>query len=1370
MKTVSIKINGQTIITKPGTSILAAALDSGIYIPNLCYHHNLNPLPQVSPDLSCQLCLVDIDGQIKLSCDTEVIDSMVVNTETDTIKEIRRRMITDILRRHPNACLSCWRKEHCGPADTCFRSVALTERCVLCPSNKRCELQRAAEHIGINELTPTIEKQLPVREDSPFFIRDNNLCINCRKCVRVCADIRKANVLEFAYPCHKACPAGIDIPRYIKAIAKNRPSTALAVIREKVPFPGVLGRVCIHPCEAECQRGKIQGNPLQIRMLKRFAADHGNDSWRYLSKKISPTGKKVAVIGAGPAGLTAAYYLAKSGHSVTVFEAQPKPGGMLLLGIPEYRLPRQVLENEIQEITNVGVTILTNSPVKSIDPLFSEGYEAVFIGLGAHQGMRLGVDGDSLTGVMESVEFLRRGNLGEKIVVGERVGVVGGGNVAIDAARMALRLGAQEVTIFYRRTRAEMPAAPEEVEAAQAEGVKLEFLTAPAKVIRENGALTYFCTRMKLGEPDASGRPRPVPIENSEFGTKLDMLLVAIGQRPDIPSEMKIETGRGNTITVDETMMTKLPGVFSAGDCVSGPASVIEAIAGGRKAAEAIDKYLGGEGDISDTLVCSEGESAYLNEVTFTEKLANTKHLEPAKSVQSFAEVEHGWEEETAISEAQRCLRCYVIAPNDDKSIQDANCKFCGACVDTCPTGALIERSSIFSGPMQGTTMTTCPYCGVGCQIEIEVKNNNIVSGHPVNGLVNKGQACIKGKFGLDFISHPDRLKVPLNKKEGKFIKTTWDEALNHVASTLARFKPEEIAIIASAKNTNEDNFVLQKFARTVLGTNNIDNCARLCYAPSIKSLEISFGSGAMTNPIQDLSKANCVFAIGTNTIDAHPVISIEIQQAISNGSKLIVANPLKISLIDSATLWLKNKPGTDYALLMGMAKIIIEEGLADHEFINNRCENYEVFKESLKHFDLESVSHITEVPADDIIRAAKIYATRKPSTIIYATGITQHPRGTDNVSAIANLAMLTGNIGKPSTGVNPLAGQNNMQGTCDMGALPDFYPGYQSIVDPVMRKKFEDAWGYELNPQQGLTLSDVFEAIHQGKVKALYLVGENPVLSQPGTKYIKEALHKLEFFAFQDIFLNETGEFAHTVLPATSFAEKEGTFTNTERRVQRVRQVVDRIGDTRPDWWITSEIARRMGGHGFNYKSAADIMAEINALIPSYRGITYDRLESESLQWPCLTTEHPGTPILHTNIFTRGKGQFIPLSNEASSELPNEEYPLMLMTSRMQTHYGTGTMTRRVHSFDQLNGEWAEINSKDAVLLGIAQDDVVIVTSRRGEVKTRARITDTVPTGLVNMSFHFSESPVDAVTSSYSDTASKIPELKVCAVNIRKI
>ncbi|MBI4180921.1 MAG: formate dehydrogenase subunit alpha [Chloroflexi bacterium] len=668
--------------------------------------------------------------------------------------------------------------------------------------------------------------------------------------------------------------------------------------------------------------------------------------------------------------------------------------------------------------------------------------------------------------------------------------------------------------------------------------------------------------------------------------------------------------------------------------------------------------------------------------------------------------------------------------------------------------------------------LTTCPYCGVGCQLKLQLKAGKIIEVLPqVENQVNRGQACVKGRFGIqEFVHNPERLTAPLVKREGKFVETTWDEALAIVASKLAGYQKEEVAVISSAKNTNEDNYVAQKFSRAVLGTNNIDHCARLCHAPSVAGLAMALGSGAMTNPSHDIGDAACILAIGSNTTSTHPVIGLELKRATSKGGKLIVANPREIGMVRLADLWLRQHPGTDVVLLMGMMRVIVDEGLLDSAFIEQRCENFDAFKESLKNFDLDSAAEITGVPGEQIAAAARMYATNKPATIIYGMGLTQSSHGTDNVLAIANLALLTGNIGKPSTGVNPLRGQNNVQGSCDMGALPNVYPGYQSVADPAIRQKFETNWGVSLDPSPGLTLTEIFGAAHKGQIKAIYIIGENSVLSDPDANHVRESLEKLEFLVVQDIFLTETAQLADVVLPATSFAEKDGTFCNTERRVQRVRQAIEPVGSSRPDWLITCQIAQKMGAKGFDFEHPSQIMDEIACLTPSFGGIDYQRLEAGGLQWPCPTKEHPGTPILHTQTFTRGKGRFTPLEYKPPMELPDANYPLVLTTERSLFHYHTGTMTRKVKGLNTIRGEeLVEINPGDAQTLGVSDGDMVKVSSRRGEVVAKAMVTEASPAGVITMDIHFAESPTNVLTNPALDPVSKIPEFKVCAVKVEK-
>ncbi|MBN2187629.1 MAG: FAD-dependent oxidoreductase [Dehalococcoidia bacterium] len=685
MDTVTLTIDGREIEAKKGATVLEAATAAGIYIPALCAH------PDLTPFGACRLCIVEIEKMrgFPPACTTPVTEGMVVRTNTPKLQELRRNMLELILSEHPYSCLTC-------------------------PNNLKCELQRVAHYVGLDKITfPYTYRELPVHNEDPLIVRDYNLCILCGRCVRACQEMRGVSAIAFTYrgsqavigtafdrslkdsgckfcgacievcptgalrdrdgqweseaekeavlvPCKHACPAGIDVPRYVALIAEGKFAEAVAVIREKVPFPGALGRVCVHPCEEACRRGQIN-EPIAIKSLKRFAADHDAGIWRQNSKVRPPTGKRVAIAGSGPAGLTAAYYLAKLGHKVTVFEALAEPGGMMRVGIPEYRLPKEILRAEITEIENVGVDIKVDTKVESLDKLLKDGYNAVLLALGAHDGIKMRVEGEEGPGVIDCVSFLREVSFGKAVRLGNKVAVVGGGNAAIDASRVALRLDAKEVTIIYRRTRAEMPASAEEIEDAIEEGVKIQFLAAPSKISRENGTVKMECIRMQLGEPDASGRRRPEPVEGSEFVMEFDTVIAAIGQRPDIPAEFTLQTGRGNTLVVDSnTLTTSKEGIFAAGDVVSGPDAVIGAIAGGRKAAEAIDKYLGGNGVIDEVLVEPEELIPYLghDEDFAYSSRARMPKLPMGQQLDNFSEIELGFSEETAIAEAKRCLKC----------------------------------------------------------------------------------------------------------------------------------------------------------------------------------------------------------------------------------------------------------------------------------------------------------------------------------------------------------------------------------------------------------------------------------------------------------------------------------------------------------------------------------------------------------------------------------------------------------------------------------------------------------------------------------------------------------------------------------------
>jgi formate dehydrogenase (coenzyme F420) alpha subunit len=675
-------------------------------------------------------------------------------------------------------------------------------------------------------------------------------------------------------------------------------------------------------------------------------------------------------------------------------------------------------------------------------------------------------------------------------------------------------------------------------------------------------------------------------------------------------------------------------------------------------------------------------------------------------------------------------------------------------------------------------TPTICPYCGCGCGLNLvtvdgEIKGIEPWKRHPVN----LGKLCPKGNFCHEFINHPDRLKKPLIKVGNNFQEIEWDAVLEKIVAKLKFIKnedPDSLAFLASARCTNEDNYLLQKFARAVIGTNNIGNCADLCHGPSVAGLTLTLGSGAMTNSLDDLEESDCIFIIGSNTLEQHPLIGRRVLKAKECGAKIIVADPRFTITAQHAHIYLSIKPGTDVALINSLMHVILNEGFEDRKFIENRTKNFKKLEERVKNYPPSVVEKITGVSSKKIIKAALTFGKADSASLLYSMGITQHKQGTDNVKSLSNLALLTGNIGKRGAGLNPLRGQNNVQGVCDMGALPLFLPGYQKLVLDNVREITASKWHCQsLSGIPGLQLVEIMDAIYDGEIKGLYVMGENPMVSEPELSHIRDSLKKLDLLIVQDIFMTETAAFADFILPSASWAEKDGTFTSTERRVQRIRKATDPPGDSMEDWKIIQEIARKMDYFHFEYNTFEDILEEIIELIPQYAGMTLKRLnKAEGVQWPCPEQYHPGTPVLHSERFATndGKANFIPV--EYKSNHISRRYPYLLTTGRVIFQYQTGTMTRRSKTLEnQVSEPYVEINDNDALNLGINNQEIVEIHTKQGFISIKTKITPFIKEKVLFIPFHFAEKGVNLLTSGeFLDPVSKMPEFKVSPARIEKI
>ena len=675
---------------------------------------------------------------------------------------------------------------------------------------------------------------------------------------------------------------------------------------------------------------------------------------------------------------------------------------------------------------------------------------------------------------------------------------------------------------------------------------------------------------------------------------------------------------------------------------------------------------------------------------------------------------------------------------------------------------------------------TICPYCGTGCGLNFVVKDDKIVGVEPYKRHpVNEGKVCPKGNFGYEFINREDRLTTPLIKENGEFREASWDEALDLVANKLKEVSdedPNKVGFYACARSPNENIYITQKLARVACGTQNVDHCARICHGPTVAGLATTLGSGAMTNGFDSIKEADYIFCIGSNNMEAHPLFGRKLIQAQKNGAKLVVLDPRYTPTAKIADEYVQFKTGTDVALMNAMIKVIIDNDLQDDEFIKNRTKGFDELKETVQKYDLETVSEITHISPETIEELAIEYAKADKAAIVYSLGITEHSHGADNVMSTANLAMLTGNIGRQGTGVNPLRGQNNVQGACDMGALPSDYVGYRKVADQETTDWFNEYYGTNLPAKPGLTLVEMMNAAHSGDLKVLYIHGEDPVLSDADIKHTKEALANLDMLIVQELFMTDTAQCADVVLPAAGWGEQEGTFTNGERRVQCLHKAQEPPEGAMLDWKIMEEIAVRMGvpREKFHYETAEEIFEEIRECAPIFAGMNRERLDTpEALHWPRPSVDDPCQPLMHKDKFAHpdGLGIFQALEHRGPVEVPDEEYPLLLTTTRVLFHYHAA-MTRRCKTLDnEVKTGFIEINTEDAKELGIINNEIVKACSRRGEIEIPARVTDDIKKGIVNIPMHFTECAANMLTNSDSfDPKCKMVELKACAIKVEKI
>jgi len=709
-----------------------------------------------------------------------------------------------------------------------------------------------------------------------------------------------------------------------------------------------------------------------------------------------------------------------------------------------------------------------------------------------------------------------------------------------------------------------------------------------------------------------------------------------------------------------------------------------------------------------------------------------------------------------------------------DQSFLESDCVSCGACAQACPTSAISDIFQSKAVVGQDKVRTICTYCGVGCNLEVSVKDGQVLSIQaPYEAELNLGHTCLKGRYAFSFYDHPERLRSPMIRRDGALVPVSWNEVYDYIAEKLTHFReqygPDSIAGISSSRCTNEENYLMQKFIRAVVGTNNIDGCARVCHSPTAIGMQRTFGTGAATNSIADLKLTNCMLVIGANPTEGHPVTGAKLKQQAMKGKTLIVIDPRRTEIAKYAQHHLQLRPGTNIAVLNMMLYYIIKEGLENQDFIAARTEGYDNFRQDILNLNIDELEAVSGVPREQVRQAAIAYATAGLAMSFHGLGVTEHFQGTYTVMQIANLAMITGNVGKPGCGVNPLRGQNNVQGMADMGVQPYQGAGYLDVTNPEVVSKYEAFYGAKLPHHIGYTIPEMYEAALEGKLKALWIMGEDLVQSDPNTNKVVSALQSLDLLIVQEIFLTETAKLAHVVLPGASFLEKEGTFTNGERRIQAVHKVVEPVGDARPDGQIMVEIMNRMGYPQAPY-NAKTMLAEISQIVPFFAGVTWENLGKQGKQWP-VEPDGTDTKILHTETFKRGKGRFMFRDFVETGELleNGKDFPYILTTNRVLEHYNAGTMTRRTRNIQIVREDVLMIHPDDAARHQIAEGDWVCIESARGKVDIKAQLSEDVKPGVLSTTFHFPELMVNVITSDVHDSEANCPEYKVVAVRIRR-